>query len=155
MGGDSARVQAQTPDADTPRYENMDSLLNEIVEQYEMGAFTASTASASAPVNNGGSVGVIFLTEAGEADDVRDFLLESGASPGPAFDSYVGADVPVSLLVSASQQEGVNWMQATHPAARGANGGTTRSSGRPWRGRVACRRTERRRCQGWRDLSRL
>ena len=115
MGGDAARVQAQTPDADTPRYENMDSLLNEIVEQYEMGAFTASTASASAPVNNGGSVGVIFLTEAGEADDVRDFLLESGASPGPAFDSYVGADVPVSLLASASQQEGVNWMQATIP----------------------------------------
>ena len=80
MGGDAARVQAQTPDEDTPRYENMDSLLNEIVEQYEMGAFTASEAAASAPVNNGGSVGVIFLTEAGEADDVRDFLLESGAS---------------------------------------------------------------------------
>ena len=93
----------------------MDSLLNEIVEQYEMGAFTVSEAAANAPVNSGGSVGVIFLTETGEADDVRDFLLENGASPGPAFDSYVGADVPVSLLVSASQQEGVNWMHTVIP----------------------------------------
>ena len=63
-------------------------------------------------MNSGGSVGVIFLTETGEADDLRDILQENGASPGPAFDSYVGADVPASLLGSASQQEGVTWMQA-------------------------------------------
>ena len=69
----------------------------------------------NAPTSSGGSVGVIFETESGAAEDVRDFLLESGASPGPAFDGFVGAEVPVSLLAEVSQQEGVVWMQASVP----------------------------------------
>ena len=113
--GDSASVQAQTPDEEAPRFANMGPLLNEIAEQHETGSFTASAAAANAPVSGGESVGVIFLTEAGEADDIRDFLLENGASPGPAFDTFVGADVPVSLLAEASQQDGVNWMHASVP----------------------------------------
>ncbi len=114
--GDSASVQAQTPDEEEPRFANMGPLLNEIAEQHETGSFTASAAAANAPVSGGESVGVIFLTEAGEADDIRDFLLENGASPGPAFETFVGADVPVSLLAEASQQDGVNWMHASVPA---------------------------------------
>ena len=113
--GNSARVQAQTPPDEALAYENMDPLLNEIAQQYEMGALTASAAAASAPVSSGGSVGVIFLTESGETDDIRDFLLENGASPGPAFEGFVGAEMPVSLLASASQQDGVTWMQAAIP----------------------------------------
>lgn len=114
-GGDFARVQAQTPD-DAHEYSNMDPLLNEVVQQYESGEFTSSTAAATAPVNSGESVGVIFTTESGRTEEVRDFLLENGASPGPAFDGFVGADVPVSLLADASQQDGVEWMQASVPA---------------------------------------
>ena len=113
--GDSARVHAQSPDDDTQKYANMDPLLNELVQQYETGEFTASAAAANAPVSSEASVGVIFTTESGEADDIRDFLLENGASPGPAFDGFLGADVPVSLLAEASQQNGVTWMQASVP----------------------------------------
>ena len=115
VGGDSARVQAQTPDDDAHRYSNMDPLLNEIVQQYETGAYTSGAAAATAPINSGESVGVIFTTESGQTDEVRDFLLENGASPGPAFDGFVGADVPISLLADASQQDGVTWMQASVP----------------------------------------
>ncbi|GEM_PF-1735121 len=114
-GGDPARVQAQTPDDETPKYANMDAMLNEIVEQHEMGAFTASAAGASGSTSSGGSIGVIFLTESDETEGVREFLAENGASPGPAFDGFVGADVPVSLLASASEQDGVEWMQADIP----------------------------------------
>ncbi|MCY3637957.1 MAG: hypothetical protein OXG80_02545, partial [Chloroflexi bacterium] len=64
---------------------------------------------------DGGSVGVIFHTESGTSEGVRDFLLQNGASPGPAFDEFVGASVPVSLLAEASQQDGVNWMQTDFP----------------------------------------
>ncbi len=113
-GDDVARLQAQTPDEEAPRFANMDLLLNEIAQQYQMGSFTTS-AAANAPVSGGESVGVIFLTEAGEADDIRDFLLGNGASPGPAFETFIGADVPASLLAEASQQYGVNWMQTTIP----------------------------------------
>ena len=116
VADNSARVQAQTPDDETLKYENMDPLLNELVQQYETGEFTASAAeAANGPVSSEASVGVIFTTESGEADDIRDFLLENGASPGPAFDTFLGADVPVSLLAEASQQDGVTWMQASVP----------------------------------------
>ena len=117
LADNSARVQAQTPDGDAQLYENMDPLLYEIVQQYERGEFAASAAAASAPVSNGASVGVIFLTESGKANDISEFLVENGVTPGPAFDSFIGADVPVSLLASASQQDGVAWMEATIPRA--------------------------------------
>ena len=115
LADDSARVQAQTPDGDAQLYENMDPLLYELVQQYERGEFAASAAAASAPVSNGASVGVIFLTESGKANDISEFLVENGVTPGPAFDSFIGADVPVILLASASQQDGVAWMEASIP----------------------------------------
>ena len=114
-GDDVARLQAQSPNDDTQKYANMDPLLNELAQQYEMGEFTASAAAANTPVSSEALVGVIFTTESGEADDIRDFLLENGASPGPAFDTFLGADVPMSLLAEASQQSGVQWMQASLP----------------------------------------
>ena len=123
--GNNGRVQAQTPDDEGQKYANMDPLLNEIVEQYERGEFAASAAAESSPADSGGTVGVIFLTESGEADSVREFLEENGAFAGPAYDGFVGADVPISLLASASQQDGVYWMQASIPphAAEGGSPG--------------------------------
>ena len=112
---DVRRLQAQTPDGEAPTFANMDPLLNELAQQYETGEFTASAAAANAPTSGEASVGVIFITESGEADDIREFLLENGASPGPAFDTFVGADMPVGLLAEASQQNGVQWMRASLP----------------------------------------
>ena len=115
--GDVARLQAQTPDDGAPRYANMDPFLNEIVAQHETGQFTVNAATANASVSGGESVGVIFLTEPGQSSELRDFLQQNGAAPGPAFDGFIGADVPVNLLAEASQQDGVTWMQASIPPA--------------------------------------
>ena len=117
--GNDNIAQAQTPD-DAPKYANMDGLLNELAQQYESGelssnALTANALAASGSSNGGGSVGVIFLTEGDASDGLREFLRENGASPGPAYDGFIGADMPVSLLASASRQEGVEWMQASIP----------------------------------------
>ena len=111
--GNSGMARAQSPDASELPFENMDPLLSEIATQYAMGAMSAQSAAMNAPVHTEESVGVIFLTESGAADDLREYLLANGASPGPAFDGFVGADVPVSLLTGASQQEGVTWMHAS------------------------------------------
>ena len=115
IAGNAGEVLAQSPDGSEPVFENMDPLLEELATQYAMGTLSAKAAAVQAPVHNEESVGVIFLTESGAADDVREFLLENGASPGPAFDGHLGADVPVSLLADASQQEGVTWMHASVP----------------------------------------
>ena len=114
-GDDAERARAQTPGLTGGEYENMDPLLEDIALRYAKGSVSAKSAAAQAPSHSEESVGVIFLTESGSTDDVRDWLLENGASPGPAFDGFVGADVPVSLLAGASQQDGVTWMQASVP----------------------------------------
>ena len=117
VAGNIGTVQAQTPDANEQTFENMDPLLNELVTQYAMGAMSAAEAAASAPVGSEESVGVIFHTESGSEEDVREYLVENGATPGPAFDGFFGADVPVSLLADASEQEDVVWMQSSVPAS--------------------------------------
>ena len=115
MGDDAERAQAQTPGGSGGVYENMDPLLEELATQYATGTLPARSAAAQSPGRSEESVGVIFLTESGTSEDVRDYLLENGASPGPAFDGFLGADVPVSLLADASRQTGVTWMHASVP----------------------------------------
>ena len=112
---DVARLQAQTPDEAMPLYSNMDPLLNELAMQPATEILSAKSATAQGASHGEGTVGVIFLTEAGTADELRAFLQANGAAPGPAFDGFIGADVPVSLLAEASRQDGVNWMQAIIP----------------------------------------
>ena len=116
--GDWERAQAQTPDGGAPVFENMDGTLNELAQRHAMGAFMGSAATANSGTANSAArdvadVGVIFLTEDGDAEGLREFLLENGAAPGPAYEGFIGADVPVSLLGEASRQEGVEWMQAS------------------------------------------
>lgn len=113
-GGRFEGAQAQTPGGDVFLYENMDPLLQEIMEQHSLGALLKGMA-ANSPAQSGRSVGVVLLTESDATEDVRDYLLENGAMAGPAFDGFVGAEVPVSLLASVSQQDGVTWMQAMIP----------------------------------------
>ena len=88
-----------------PEYPNVDSNLNRIVEQAQSGQFTAQAAAA--PVHSGASVAVTIYVSEGYAPDVWDWLEQSGASPRNIGIDYIEAYVPVLLLPSASEREGV------------------------------------------------
>ena len=90
-----------------PKYPNMDSSLNRIVEQVQTGQFTAQAAASNAPVNSGASVAVTLYITEGYADSIANYLTDNGASPRNVGIDYIEAYVPVSLLADASLQEGV------------------------------------------------
>ena len=90
-----------------PQYPNMDSNLNRIVEQFQTRQFTAQAAAANAPIHREESVAVTLYVTEGYAQDLWDWLEESGASPRNIGIDYIEAYVPVSLLPEASLQEGV------------------------------------------------
>ncbi len=132
-GTDGTRVSAQTGDTPTPvptatpadegsdqvdvrdsqekdyppKYGNMDSILNELVQQVEDGVVSAEAAASSAPISDDESVAVTIYMEAGYADAVQQYLEDYGVSPGNVGEEYIEAYVPVTLLGSLSQQEGV------------------------------------------------
>jgi subtilisin family serine protease len=97
-----------------PKYPNMDSNLNRIAQQAQSGQFTAQ-AAASAPVHIGASVAVTFYITEGYAQGVWDWLEENGASPRNIGADYIEAYVPVSLLPTASELEGVISVRAIIP----------------------------------------
>ena len=130
FGSDNIRVQAQTGDTPTPapeqgdgsgladrqqiernikshKHPNLDSILNQIVEQVDSGEFSAQTAAAGAPLHDEDSVAVTLYITEGNAEGVRDFLSDNGASPRNVGADYIEAYIPVSLLASASRQAGV------------------------------------------------
>ena len=90
-----------------PRYPNMDSNLNRIVDQFQTGQFSAQAAAANAPIHREESVAVTLYVTEGYAQNVWDWLEESDASPRNIGIDYIEAYVPVSLLPQASKQEGV------------------------------------------------
>ena len=90
-----------------PRYPNLDSNLNHVVEQARTGQLTTRAAAASAPIHHGQSVAVTLYIIEGYADAVTSYLEANGASPRNIGADYIEAYVPVSLLVEASRQEGV------------------------------------------------
>ena len=98
-----------------PEYANMDSVLNQIVQQVEEGVATARTAAASAPMHSEGTVAVTLHIAEGQAGDISGFLQENGISARNAGVDYIEAYIPVSTLVAASQQEGVVRMSAIVP----------------------------------------
>ena len=130
--GSDTIVQAQTPDTPTPettqgpsdwdgvenlppiegklnppRYPNMDSNLNRIVEQVQTGQFSAQAAAANAPLSSDESVAVTIYVTEGFAAAIVAFLESNGASPRNVGTDYVEAYVPVSLLPDTSEQDGV------------------------------------------------
>ena len=132
VAGSDSIVQAQTPDTPTPeatqgpgdwdgvenlppiegklnppKYPNMDSNLNRIVEQVQTGQFSAQAAAANTPIHREESVAVTLYITEGYAQDVWDYLEQSGASPRNIGIDYIEAYVPVTLLPDASTQEGV------------------------------------------------
>ena len=85
-----------------PKYPDMDSGLNHIVQQVETGQFTAHAASANAPLHQEESVaGTLYMTE-GFIETIVEFLKDNDASPRNIGVDYIEAYVPVSLLVEAS-----------------------------------------------------
>ena len=138
--GDVAGVQAQTVDTPTPeptvaideglgielsaspkektppKYPNMDSNLNRIVERAWTGQFTTRAAAAKAPVHRGESVAVTLHITEGYSQNVWDWLEMSGASPRNSSVDYIEAYIPVSLLPEASEREGVLSLRTIIPA---------------------------------------
>lgn len=131
-GGSAPTTLAQTADTPTPaptaeydddsraqdmaaiegklkasQYPNLDSNLNQIVEQAQSGQFTAQAAAAGAPIHSEESVAVTLYITEGYADAVREFLQANGGDPRNVGADYIEAYIPVSLLAQASQQEGV------------------------------------------------
>ena len=90
-----------------PKYPNLDSNLNHIVEQTRTGRLTAQAAAASAPMHYGQSVAVTLYIIEAYADALASYLEANGASPRNIGTDYIEAYIPVSLLVEASKQEGV------------------------------------------------
>ena len=102
------------PDSKPPRMGNLDSMLSQLVSRVEQGVSTANDAAADAPVSDGESVAVTFYTQ-GDATSLADFLSANGGDPRNVGEGYVEAYVPVSLLVSASEQPGVVRVDAIVP----------------------------------------
>ena len=90
-----------------PRYPNLDSDLDHIVEQARTGRLTTRAAAANAPIHREESVAVTLYIIEGYTQDVWDYLEQSGASPRNIGTDYIEAYIPVSLLVEASEREGV------------------------------------------------
>ena len=168
VAGSDSIVQAQTPDTPTPeatqgpgdwdgvenllpiegklnppKYPNMDSNLNRIVKQVQTGQFSAQAAAANAPIHREESVAVTLYITEGYAQDVWDYLEQSGASPRNIGADYIEAYIPVSLLPEASTQEGVISIRHHNPARTCPRDSRQRRRSRPRRTRVARRRTQR------------
>lgn len=93
-----------------PQYPNMDSNLNQLVQEAEQGGLTAqamTAAAGSAPIHREQSVAVTLYIEDGYVNAIAAYLEDNGASPRNIGTDYIEAYVPVSLLPGASEQEGV------------------------------------------------
>ena len=104
---DGGSETEQSGKADGPKYGNMDSILNDLVEQVEGGIASARSAASTAPVSDDESVAVSLFVEEDYVEAVRQYLDENGASVRFAELDTIEAYVPVTLLGNVSQQEGV------------------------------------------------
>ena len=94
-----------------PRFSNLDSDLNRVVEQAQAGPSVAE----GAPSSHDKSVAVTLYVKEGYADAIESYLEANGASPRNTGADYIEAYVPVSLLAEASKQEGVVSIRAIIP----------------------------------------
>ena len=76
---DDVTLPPSLPEKAPPKYPNMTSMLNGLVERLERGVITAESAASSAPLHDRASVAVtIYLSEG--LDGVASFLERSGVS---------------------------------------------------------------------------
>ena len=119
-------------------YDGLDYFLNELVGQYETGAFTARGTAREALMDKEEFVAVTFYIEEGHVRDVWNFL-QSNEIPAlePADDErFIEAEVPVSFLARASRQAGVIKVKPIvppQPAQLGVGGqGAAAHGARAW-----------------------
>ena len=93
--------------ANPPEHPNIDSNLNQIIEEIGAGQLTSKAVAEGAPVHKEDSVAVTLYVVEGYAEEISDFLSDNGASPRNVGVDYIEAYVPVSLLEVVSQQDGV------------------------------------------------
>ena len=167
VAGSDTVLQAQTPDTPTPvvtavpdddvgvqdltllegklnppKYPNMDSNLNRIVQQVESGQATARAAAANAPLHSEESVAVTLYITEGYADAIVEYLETNGVSPRNVGSDYIEAYIPVSLLPEASTQEGVISIRTIIPPQPRTGRGRQPSRIPPRRNRMARRRIQ-------------
>ena len=76
----------------------------------------AEAAAKAAPLSEGASVAVTFVTaDASASEDLREWLSKRGGDPRNVGEDYVEAYVPVPLLKAASNQPGVLRVQTIIP----------------------------------------
>ena len=120
---DSVAGNAQLPpleEKDDPLpVASMDALLNQIVEEYEQSdrsEAAAARAASKAPFSTGTLVGVaFFVRDTQQTQALAQFLRDNGGERLSVSEDYMEADVPVTLLVAASEQPGVYRMRALTP----------------------------------------
>ena len=93
------------------RYPRLDSTLNGLVEEYDVGRVSTRSAASQAPVHRGSSVAVTVYLNANVAG-VRSFLKSNGGDPRNVGEDYIEAYVPVILLGRLSEQPGVLRVEA-------------------------------------------
>ena len=133
-GGNEERVRAQTT-SNTPtptpmsgelppldgklnpsQYPNMDATLNRMVGQVQTGQMLSiAAAAADAPVHRGEEVAVRVRMDAGQEDDVLDFLNSNGGEPRVVGEEAIEAYVPLSLLPQLAELPGVFRIETVLP----------------------------------------
>ena len=114
-GGSDVDVTPPEGKSNPPKFGNMDSLLNDLVEQVESGFATAHSAASSAPISDDESVAVALFLEADAVGDVQQYLEDIGVSPSNVHEEYIEAYVPLTLLGSLSNEQGVSAISAITP----------------------------------------
>ena len=115
--GSGTDVDVTPPEgkSNLPKYGNMDSMLNDLVEQVESGFATAHSAASSAPISDGESVAVALFLEEDAVGNVEQYLEDIGVSPANVHEDYIEAYVPLTLLGSLSNEQGVSAISAITP----------------------------------------
>ena len=89
-----------------PRYPDLGSHLDSLTTAVEDGDATAGEAAQQSSASEGESVAVTIHLS-GNAKHVAEFLRDNGGDPRNIGDDYIEAYVPITLLGSLSEQDGV------------------------------------------------
>lgn len=90
-----------------PKYPNMDSTLNGLVESVQQGISSVASAASKTEFHSRESVAVTLYLSEGFAEPVQDFLNRNGGDVRNSGADYIEAYVPLMLLPQASEQAGV------------------------------------------------
>ena len=119
QGGAAAAAQATGPGdiqglslpATTQQYPRLDSILNNLVADYQSGQVSAQAAAQQASIHSGQRVAVTVYT-AGDVATLHQYLVSNGGDPRNVGTTYIEAYVPVTLLGQLSQQSDISRVRA-------------------------------------------